>query len=96
MKFNRQNILVSILVVSLLIGAYVWYSYFFSGATEETLPAQSTPVVSRQFLARVELLGRIDIDVDFLRSQEVLDLEPVAQLPQIPQNRGRINPFAGF
>lgn len=94
MKFNRQNILVSILVVSLLIGGYVWYSYFFSGTT--ALPQAPAPVVSSQFLARAELLNKIEMDVDFLRSPQVLNLEPVAKLPQIPENRGRVNPFADF
>lgn len=92
---DRQNILAIILVLSLIVGGYVWYSYFFSTPSDE-VAQEPESVVSAEFLARSALLDRTEIDTAFFENATFLELRDGAKLPPLPENRGRTNPFSSF
>lgn len=93
---SRQNILTIILVLSLVAGGYVWYSYLYPNENKEsTIPEEQ--IVSPEFLAKTALLDKTQIDAEFLKGGKFLELESGPALPDLPTEiNGRANPFAQF
>lgn len=93
---SRQNILAIILVLSLIAGGYVWYSYLYPRQNNKSAGTEER-IVSPEFLAKTELLSRLKIDIDFFKNAAFSALESGPPLPAIPAEiNGRANPFAQF
>ncbi|OGF68549.1 hypothetical protein A3H65_03770 [Candidatus Giovannonibacteria bacterium RIFCSPLOWO2_02_FULL_45_14] len=95
---DRQNILTIILVLSLIAGGYVWYSYLYPSENAESTVSEDQ-IISPEFLAKTALLDKTKIDADFLKSGIFFELESGPALPPLPalsEINGRPNPFAQF
>ncbi|MDO8555100.1 MAG: hypothetical protein Q7R75_00850 [bacterium] len=92
MKF-KENIIVIVLSILVLAGAYFWYSKFRTPYLSQSQAGDSTNAEGG-FLAVINKMGDIKLDTEFLRSEKFLQLKDLAPVIEVPENPGRNNPFA--
>lgn len=91
---SKQTLLLIVLILAVIAGSYIWYTNFLPSNNETSQPKKE--LVSQEFLARAAILDRIRLRTDFFSSDEFLKLQDGAKKPQIPENKGRANPFSPF
>ena len=92
MKF-KENIIVIVLGILVLAGAYFWYSRFRTPSLSQPQAADSINE-KRQFLLMINTMSNIDLDTEFLKGEKFLQLKDLAPVVEVPENPGRDNPFA--
>ena len=92
---ERQNILVAVLVIIILITAYIWYNHVQSRPSEAvTRSSEGAIPAAKELLVLLQQLERVRIDTSFFEDpvyKSLIDLTPQIVIPEV---RGRINPFA--
>jgi len=92
MKF-KENIIVIVLGILVLAGAYFWYSRF---RTPYLSQSQAGDSINKEgeFLVMINKMSNIKLDAEFLKSEKFLQLKDLAPVVEVPENPGRDNPFA--
>lgn len=93
MPISRQNLLIGVLAILLLGGAYI---YFFGGKGSQaplTATAGASSPAEQQFLDLAGQLTSITFDTSILSDPRFASLVDIAT-PIAPENTGRTDPFA--
>ena len=88
---NRKTVLNSIIALSLLVTAYVLFSYISSSKPEEALPQE--PNEFEAHLAELQRLKQLDLDTTILDDSFFQGLREPRAIPPLDRETGRSNPF---
>lgn len=89
---NKENILLSIFIISVVIIIYVWYS---QGLGETIITQTSSPELEQR-LKELRHLKEITLDTSIFEDPFFASLKLPAELPPLTEDIGRENPFITF
>lgn len=94
---NRQNILMIVLVIIIIITAYIWYGYVRSKPSEIVVRSSEGVVPEAQgLLTLLQAIEKVRIDTSFFEDPVYNTLEDLSPPIIVPETRGRANPFASL
>ncbi|MBI2609840.1 hypothetical protein HYW53_01540 [Candidatus Giovannonibacteria bacterium] len=92
---EKNFLMTIILVIVLLALGFVWYKYFYSTGAAIPVPETGTNIkIDKEFITLANILEKTKIDTAFFDDSLFVNLKKSVPFPEIPENQGRINPFA--